>query len=431
MEQTDYDRGVVEGFYGKPWSAAARLRFIDFMSYAGFNSYIYAPKADPFHRKRWRTPYTAVARKHLVAAINKCGKKNINFCWALSPGLSIRYSERKDFDALADKFVSISDYGVRSFALFLDDIPPVLSHVSDRNKWSSLASAQADLVNRLADVLLERVPGARLLFCPTEYIGVKPTPYLETIGKDISRSIEIFWTGPLVVSPRITTEDTKSIAGIIKRKPLLWDNYPVNDYNRCKLNLGPIAGREPDVPSMLAGYYANPMNEAAASAIPLLTIAQWLRSPHDYDPRAALAQATVAPWGQKLSAGDRDLLLEFCALHPASFFFGEPPSPTVSAIDAAGNGELHKLKNVLQQFIELPALLKEADALRLFYNDVRPLAKETAKYCKIALRAVEAAVAEDGPALKAAVIKARAALCGRKVNTIPAAVVPVMSYIGR
>lgn len=427
--KTDYERGIVEGFYGRPWTRAARLRFIDFMAFAGFNSYIYAPKDDPFHREKWREQYPPAARKHLAAAIKKCRENDIVFCWALSPGLSIEYSSRSDFLALVDKFVSIADYGVNCFALFLDDIPPRLEHRGDRKRWDSLGAAQAELVNELAAAVSRRAPGARLVFCPTEYIGVKPTPYLETIGREIIPDVDIFWTGPLVVSPRITAGDAGAIGRILRRKPLLWDNYPVNDYNPMKLNLGPLEGREPDVPVLLAGYYANPMNEAAASAIPLLTIARWLDSPHDYDPAAALRDATAAPWGEKLDASDRDLLYDFCRLHPAAFFHGESPTPAVAAIEKARRGDFDELKSVLEQFIELPPRMKESAALRHFYSDIRRLSNPAAKFSGLVMEAARAAESKDGAALKSAVKKARRILGNRKHEEIPAAVLPFLSYV--
>ena len=50
-------KGVIEGFYGLPWSHEARLSMVDFLADIGLNSYIYAPKDDPYHNKKWRDPY--------------------------------------------------------------------------------------------------------------------------------------------------------------------------------------------------------------------------------------------------------------------------------------------------------------------------------------------------------------------------------------
>ncbi|MBQ9836356.1 MAG: beta-N-acetylglucosaminidase domain-containing protein [Akkermansia sp.] len=42
-------RGVVEGYYGIPWSTKARLAQLDFYGRNKLNTYIYAPKDDPYH----------------------------------------------------------------------------------------------------------------------------------------------------------------------------------------------------------------------------------------------------------------------------------------------------------------------------------------------------------------------------------------------
>ena len=61
-EITDYPeirfRGVVEGFYGTPWSHQARLRHLKFYGENKMNTYIYGPKDDPYHiSPNWRLPY--------------------------------------------------------------------------------------------------------------------------------------------------------------------------------------------------------------------------------------------------------------------------------------------------------------------------------------------------------------------------------------
>ena len=52
-------RGTIEGFYGEPWSHDERLDQIEFYGDVKANTYIYAPKDDPYHRDRWREPYPA------------------------------------------------------------------------------------------------------------------------------------------------------------------------------------------------------------------------------------------------------------------------------------------------------------------------------------------------------------------------------------
>ena len=53
VEINDYpdlpDRGVVEGFYGNPWSHEVRLSLLDFYGKFKMNTYLYGPKDDPYH----------------------------------------------------------------------------------------------------------------------------------------------------------------------------------------------------------------------------------------------------------------------------------------------------------------------------------------------------------------------------------------------
>ena len=45
-------RGIVEGFYGTPWTFEDRADLIRFSYHNNLNSYIYAPKDDPYHRAK-------------------------------------------------------------------------------------------------------------------------------------------------------------------------------------------------------------------------------------------------------------------------------------------------------------------------------------------------------------------------------------------
>ena len=70
-EAAPIERGVIEGFYGRPFSHEQRLGLIRFIGAHGFNCYAYAPKNDPLHRERWRDPYPAdeIAR---FRALSRC-----------------------------------------------------------------------------------------------------------------------------------------------------------------------------------------------------------------------------------------------------------------------------------------------------------------------------------------------------------------------
>ncbi len=280
--------GVVEGFYGPPWSHDERLWMIDLIASLGLNHYIYAPKDDPFHRERWRDPYGAEEAGRFGRLAGACAAAKVTFNFALSPGLSIVYTDRRDRQKLIDKYLSLAERGVRAFSLFLDDIPPGLREEADKAAFGGFAHAHANLAN---DVLhtLARTIGAdvELLFCPTEYAGMEPSDYLDTLGRELDRRIPVFWTGPKVVSPAITCADARAFGALIGRKPYLWDNYPVNDFAPNRLFVGPLRNRERGLEKELAGFAANPMNQARASQVALRTLSAWLGDSARYEPDAA------------------------------------------------------------------------------------------------------------------------------------------------
>ena len=79
--------GVIEGFYGEPWTITQRVKLIDqFIEFDGLNTYVYAPKDDFKHRQQWREIYTATELSNLKTVIDKCHANNINFviCYAFT-----------------------------------------------------------------------------------------------------------------------------------------------------------------------------------------------------------------------------------------------------------------------------------------------------------------------------------------------------------
>ena len=50
-------RGVIEGFYGRPYSWDERATLVRFIGARDMNTYVYAPKDDPLHRAQWRDLY--------------------------------------------------------------------------------------------------------------------------------------------------------------------------------------------------------------------------------------------------------------------------------------------------------------------------------------------------------------------------------------
>ena len=121
-EPTMKTRGIVEGFYGTPWTQEDRLNQIRFYGENKMNTYIYAPKDDPYHRDQWRDPYPQEEMARMQELINTANENKVDFVFAISPGKDIDMNSEADYKALVDKCESLYDMGVRSFAILWDDI---------------------------------------------------------------------------------------------------------------------------------------------------------------------------------------------------------------------------------------------------------------------------------------------------------------------
>jgi hyaluronoglucosaminidase len=301
----EFPRGIVEGFYGPPWSHLDRLYMIRFLSENGFNVYMYAPKDDPYHRAKWRERYPTSLEEKIRELIYACNLYSVNFVFTVSPGLSIKYSDPKEIELLLGKLNFAIELGCRWIGVMLDDIDKQLTFQEDKKKFDTLAAAHVYLLNTLLQEIRNKRGDIRIVFCPTyyanEYLGKKArkNEYLSEIGASMDRSIDILWTGRNVVSCQVTEQDVSDFESVIRRKPFFWDNYPVNDYFRAeagsklglRLNLGPFAGRSLESLERLAGYVSNPMNECEASKISLLTLKDMLDKPEEYSPSASLDKA--------------------------------------------------------------------------------------------------------------------------------------------
>ena len=162
----DFLAGVIEGFYGQPWSLAERFELFDWMAGWGLNTYLYAPKDDLKHRAIWRELYSAPEAAALGEVIRGCQQKNIRFIYALSPGLDIRYSSQAELLQLQKRFEQMLALGCEHFALLFDDIPNRMT-AEDLKALGSFASAQSQVANALFRWIRERSRTARFLFCPT------------------------------------------------------------------------------------------------------------------------------------------------------------------------------------------------------------------------------------------------------------------------
>lgn len=284
-------RGVIEGFYGTPWAHEDRLHAIRELGACGMNRYVYAPKDDPLHRARWREPYPEEFLRRFSELLDAGARAGVEVGFAISPGLSIRYSAPDDVRALCEKLARFRALGVRFFGLCLDDVPSALAHAEDRAAFGSLAAAHVALAHALRGRLGEQ---ATLWLVPTDYLGSEATDYLEELGLRLAPEIEVGWTGRTVCSPTIELSEARARAATLRRRLLVWDNVPVSDGPmRAMLHLPPYVGRAPELASAVSGVLLNPMQHARASLVTLRCAAAWLADPR-CDAEAAWERAVAA-----------------------------------------------------------------------------------------------------------------------------------------
>ena len=269
-------RGVVEGFYGTPWSHQARLSQLKFYGKNKMNTYIYGPKDDPYHSApNWRLPYPDKEAAQLQELVAVANENEVDFVWAIHPGQDIKWNQ-EDRDLLLAKFEKMYQLGVRSFAVFFDDI----------SGEGTNPQKQAELLNYIDEKFAQVKPDInQLVMCPTEYNKSWSNPngnYLTTLGDKLNPSIQIMWTGDRVISD-ITRDGISWINERIKRPAYIWWNFPVSDYVRDHLLLGPVYGNDTTIAKEMSGFVTNPMEHAESSKIAIYSVASYAWNPAKYD----------------------------------------------------------------------------------------------------------------------------------------------------
>ncbi|MBI5770037.1 MAG: beta-N-acetylglucosaminidase domain-containing protein [Verrucomicrobia bacterium] len=295
MSPHAFRSGIIEGFYGPPWSQGERAQLFGWMHAWGLNTYVYAPKDDLKHRALWRETYTADEAEKLAANLRACREGGIAFIYALGPGLDFRYGDAAETAAICRRFEQLLALGGEHFALLFDDIP---------DRIESPAVAQSAIANAVFRWLRERCASASLAFCPTPYCGrmvrsgVGGAGYLETIGRELAPEIDIFWTGPGIVSREISVAHVRDLAQRLCRPPLIWDNLHANDYDGRRFFVGPYSGRAPELRGEVRGLLVNPNSEFPLNFVPLRTFANFVGVPESarWDARAAYLAALREWW---------------------------------------------------------------------------------------------------------------------------------------
>lgn len=291
--------GVIEGYYGKPWSWPAREDVVRRLAPHGYGVFIYAPKAQARLRRRWREPFDPETREALGRFAGVCAAATVELGVGLSPFELWRGFDDEARAALTDRLAEFEALGVKRLAILFDDM---------RGDTPDLALAQARIIDWIG-----AHTGCPLAVCPTYYnddpgldrvFGARPPDYLVELGAALDPRIEIFWTGPETCSREIGVGHLRRIAETLRRRPLLWDNYPVNDGPRMSphLHLRAFTGRPAAIAPLVSGHMINPALQPALSCIPAITLAMSYREGDDFDYGRAFGRAAGEVLGERFAA---------------------------------------------------------------------------------------------------------------------------------
>ncbi len=307
-------RGVIEGFYGNPWSFDDRVSQFDFYGANKMNIYIYGPKDDPYHHSRWYELYPEAEAQKMAELVKHATDNKVKFVWAMHPSNSIT-SDSDKAKALA-KFEQMYNLGVRAFSIFFDDI----SAESVNSQVSYLNYLTDEFVNKKSDV-------EPMIVCPTQYNrGWSSGNYLSTMGSGLYPEIKIMWTGNSVVD-MIQKADCDWFTSQTGRAPFIWLNYPVNDYGQHNLLMGPVVDNGTDVYDQVTAFCSNPMQYAEASKVALYSIADYTWNPIAYNADQAWERSVKYLMPEQADAF-RDFCLSNVDVAPSTHglrLYGETP----------------------------------------------------------------------------------------------------------
>lgn len=292
-------RGIVEGYYGTPYSVESLLSLMEFFKEFKLNTFIYGPKADPYHAGYWQEDYPVsisdeerqkgyLTQDDMRRISEKAAECNVNFVWAIHPAMenAIDFSSPSAMDPgiekIMEKFGKMYDLGVRGFGVFIDDIAyapsaqmtaylPEQLYAKLKEKYNGSGSAPEDRVSPL-------------FFVPQQYsldAGSSSLTSLNTIDPDIV----IGFTGSSVWS-NISNSDCQRFKDIIGRNPLMWWNNPCNDNYDDRIYMLDMTYRfsaqNAPIPA-LGGVVANPMQEGQASKVFMFGLADYCWNTADFD----------------------------------------------------------------------------------------------------------------------------------------------------
>ncbi len=269
-------RGFVEGFYGYPWTYEDRLGLMEDCGELKMNTYIYAPKDDPYHRNQWRELYPTAEAENIRKLAKAGHDTNVSFCWSVHPGEGFNYNNDTDYNYLIAKFEQLYSLGVRQFGISYDDLGGYV-----------VGANHANIINRVTEEFVKVKGDVKpLIVVATRYCqgwGPDMNSYFKPFFSALDEEVVVMWTGANTMSDvrKSIFEWPKTATGV-DRDLACWWNYPVNDYCDGKLLMAPLENLYTDVDN-LSGFFLNPMSQADASKVAIFSGADYSWNVADFE----------------------------------------------------------------------------------------------------------------------------------------------------
>ena len=296
------NRGLVEGYYGYPYSVEVKKELMRYMMRHKMNTYMFGAKSDPYHSQMWKDAYPTTISKEqekngwltqdMLRDLAKVSEETkVNFIWAIHPGNEFLGSSTVINDIMS-KFEKMHNLGIRHFGVFVDDVGIPSSDAdmkknADRlttlqkkieEKWNGEGAAPEDTVRPL-----HFVPQ---IYCNSFASSVDQRKRFMSALSKVPSYITVYSTGQGVWSVP-NNDHTATVVSEFGRAMAWWWNYPCNDNADGQLYPMDMYSNFVDMPSVGAGerlpstlkdcqgLIANPMQQGSLAKTALFSIADY------------------------------------------------------------------------------------------------------------------------------------------------------------
>lgn len=388
-------RGLVEGYYGYPYTVAVKKDLMRFMMRMKMNTYMYGAKSDVYHSADWEKPYptriSAEQRKNGlltqddikdIAATSAATK--VNFIWAIHPGNDF-VKHPTVVRRIMSKFDNMYKLGVRQFAVFVDDVGVPDSEQECQTNADRLTAVQKAIDKKWNTE--GATPESRvkpLHFVPQVYtLSWVSEPRRKRFYKALQScpdKITIYITGAGVWSVP-NSGDLAVTKRELGRNVAWWWNYPCNDNadeqvypsdmytNFMEMRSVDTHATMPKALENGLGIVSNPMQQGEVSKTALFSVADYAWNNDAFDNK----KSWEASFSHILNTPEKRMAYK--TLIP--YIRWNDPTEMQAAISAfkAGNTQrmsllLDKLASALQTMLALKDSQVESD--RLLYADLAP-----------------------------------------------------------